>query len=192
VRGERRNPADVFRSVLPLAISQNAVEAAVPSAISSRRAIDGRAFLMLAKIHGGMHRILQHVGWLCDVSLIAIASYGMLRESPPEDGALPRKGHVGGNRPRDQAVAALLARFDRVLAPPPSSECPIAELRLSGWTGVEMQSKAELMQACRRESTEYAGAASSGPLDITNSVPKRLAEQRPLMTEDLERREDRR
>jgi hypothetical protein len=56
--------------------------------------------------------------------------------------------------------------------------------------GIEMESRAERAQHYRNEARQYAELASSGQLDITNFVRRRLAERHVWMAEDLERREN--
>jgi hypothetical protein len=53
-----------------------------------------------------------------------------------------------------------------------------------------MENRAERAQHYRKEARKYAQLASSGQLDITNFVHRRLAERYVWMAEDLERREN--
>jgi hypothetical protein len=53
-----------------------------------------------------------------------------------------------------------------------------------------MENRAERAQQYRDEARKYAALASSGQLDITNFVHRRLAERYAWMAEDLERREN--
>ncbi len=50
--------------------------------------------------------------------------------------------------------------------------------------------RVERAQHYREEARKYADLASSGQLDITNFVHRRLAERYVWMAEDLERREN--
>jgi hypothetical protein len=50
--------------------------------------------------------------------------------------------------------------------------------------------RVERAQHYREEARKYAELASSGQLDITNFVHRRLAERYVWMAEDLERREN--
>jgi hypothetical protein len=86
-------------------------------------------------------------------------------------------------------VAAILAQFNPVFAPSPSSRCPMSELRISwGERGdLKMEGRTERAQGYRKEAERYAELASSGQRDITNFVHKRLAERFSRLAEDLER-----
>jgi hypothetical protein len=53
-----------------------------------------------------------------------------------------------------------------------------------------MESRADRAHHYREEARKYGELASSGQLDITNFVHKRLAERYVWMAEDLERREN--
>jgi hypothetical protein len=86
-------------------------------------------------------------------------------------------------------AAAILAQFNPVFAPSPSSRCPMSELRISwGERGdLKMEGRTERAQGYRKEAERYAELASSGQRDITNFVHKRLAERFSRLAEDLER-----
>jgi hypothetical protein len=54
----------------------------------------------------------------------------------------------------------------------------------------EMESRADRAQHYREEARKYGELGSSGQLDITNFVHRRLAERYVWMAKDLERREN--